>query len=173
MQPEVFVPPSPPSSERQSAFVPPVNSSNPYAAPQTIKHLPPVVSLSVIGQVLGVGAWLLFLVSLILPAARPDLGAWNNAEAKSLPGYMCALLYWPYYPSNLCMATLPLWLWTSLSWRAPRWACYLIMGLLLLSGIGAWVIALDLYRADSGCWLWVASFFPATLAILLCTVSRE
>lgn len=154
------------SSDRSSEDVPLADNQNPYAAPQTIEHsLPSESFLPVIGLAFGLCVWLLFALSLILPGASPVDG-WGSNGKRGLPGYLCALIFWPCWLSNLLMATFPIWLIATAIWRFPRCAHQLILWLLILSGIGALGLSGILFK-DVGYWLWVLSFFLAALAWLM------
>jgi hypothetical protein len=159
----VLVSPAAESSDRMSEA--PAFPDNPYAPPQTIDHSSRGSFIPVFGLFFGIAVWLLFLVSLVLPGAAPVEG-WNRPATKAFHGYVCALVYWPYYPSNLLMATLPLWLIATAIWPFRRWATQLIFWFLILSGFGTWGLYGSLFR-DIGYWLWSTLFFVAALAWMM------
>ena len=146
---------------------------NPYAAPQTVEVASsPADAARTMRFSLGIGAWLMFLVSLVLPAAAPLEGFFNRLTTEAYPGYLCAFVYWPFYPSNLLMATLPLLLWLATRWQFRRWLTLSFAAFLFLSGVGALALNNSLFR-DIGYWIWLMSFFPASLAWLLGTTASN
>jgi hypothetical protein len=116
--------------------------------------------------------WALFVVSLLSPAVIVDMGAWNQSNAKPIPGWFCAAVAWPHYASNFMMLLVPVFfsILRGRSWA--RWPYITLAVLFFLSGVGA-LCWLPIFRSVyAGFVLWVASFFLASVAALLSLLAR-
>ena len=117
-------------------------------------------------------AWLLFMVSLVLPAVEPNLGAWNQPDAKPFPGWVAAWIGWYFWPTNVVLFLCPVLssLVLRIRTKSLRFWLRLSLGTLLTGSIvGAVALTLsDMFDSvHSGHWCWLGSqVLAATLFVV-------
>ena len=109
-------------------------------------------------------AWSIFVVSLFCRAVRIDV--WKSEGDVSF-GLGCALVFFPFWPSNLAILLLPLLAWTLRRANWNGWPQSFLIAFFLVSG-GLALLMLTCFRSVyEGYLLWVASFFLASLGVWL------
>ena len=109
----------------------------------------------------------IFGVAQFMPAVWPDMGAWNNPDARAMPGFLVTLFAWPYWISNAALMLSPLLVSSFRRLKRARRALMLLLTFYLLTPISALAFCDSILGLAIGFYFWVASYCLAALGTSL------
>ena len=117
-------------------------------------------------------SWAVFVASLFLPSVVVNFGAWNNPDQLPALGLAPAIIFWPFWPSNVAMLFAPLVSFLLVRFSATstsKWTHVLIS--LFLAGSSFFAVKLYFDRmfvsVHIGYVFWCISFIFMSLGFLV------